>query len=261
MRIAKAMLRRDDAAALQQQIAALKSEAAEACAEIERLEAERVLADNYEAASSLDERIKRQRWVLQHADAVLPELELRVAALRQVEQAAALARHKAAVAGFVPKLSAAVEAAAEVQVAAIKLREAAVAELGESVVAATIPHLGFNGILLPDLVAAWRREVERMFAPPAAAPPRAVAPPARPKAAAAKLVIAPPAPRPTRAPRRDPPPEDPGQVAIRMLRNGVDTGDGPSVIGDTLTMMAEQGRLLVLRGCADYADRKEQAKK
>ena len=99
----------------------------------------------------------------------------------------------------------------------------------------------------------WRRDVERMFAPPAAAPPRAVPAPA--KAAAPKPPIAaPPPPRPARPPRRDPPPQDPDQVAITMLRAGVELGDGTqSVVGDHCTMMVDQARLLILRGAADYA--------
>ena len=138
------------------------------------------------------EQLKRQHWVIDHADATLPALELRLATLRAEAQAAALLRHKAAIAGFAPKLIKAVEAAAEIQVEAIKLRGAAIAELGEQAVARDIPHLAFNGILLPDLVGLWRREVERMFAPPAATrrPPAA-----HPVKAMAKPVAARPAGR------------------------------------------------------------------
>ena len=96
--------------------------------------------------------------MIERDTARIPELETRVVAAKAEKQREGLARHRAAIAGFVPQLVAAVEAAAKVQVEAIRLREAAVAELGENVVAAAIPHLAFNGILLPDLVAMWRHE-------------------------------------------------------------------------------------------------------
>jgi hypothetical protein len=210
------------------------------------------MASTQKAAEEIDRRRAELVRVADRGEQLIPLLEAQLVAAEAEKQRQGLARHRAAIAAFVPTLVKAVEAAAAAQVQAIALRQQAERELGEGVVAANIPHLAFAGLLLPDLVQMWRSEVERMFAPPAAAPPRPVAVPA--KASAPKRTIAaPPAPRPARPPRRDPPPEHPDQVAIRMLRNGVELGDGTqSVIGDECTMMADAGRLLVLRGAADY---------
>jgi hypothetical protein len=239
-------------AAAERELAELRAGIEQHQAAAQRLAADWLHAASQDAAEQFDRQRREALRCVERDTARVPEFEARVVSATAEKRRHGLARHRAAIAAFVPKLVAAVEAAAQQQVAAVKLREAAVAELGESIVAGNIPHLAFNGILLPDLVAIWRHEVERMFNPPAAAAPRPVAVRA-PKAAGAKPVIAPPAPRPTRAPRRDAPPEDPSQVQIHMLRNGVDLGDGTqSVVGDELTMMADQGRLLVLRGCADY---------
>lgn len=255
LRMVKALLKRDDAPALQQQIGALKTEAAEACAEIERLQGERALCDDYEAACAVDERIKRQKWVVAHADAVLPKLELRRSALRQLEQAAALTRHKGILCAIYPRLKAAITEAGRVQQEAMDARTAAIAELGEGLVQRELPAVAFAGFITPDLIRLWEsqndRVVEASQRKPRPAPP--APPPAKPKAAAPKPVITPPAPKRTRPPRRDPPPEDPDQVAIVMLRNGVELADGSqSVTGDTLTMLADQARQLVLQGAADY---------
>jgi hypothetical protein len=215
------------------------------------------------ATQEAAEAIERQRLeferVAKRAQLLIPQIEARRVAAKAEKQRQGLARHRAAIAAFVPELVAAVEAAARIQVEAIKLREAAVADLGESIVAAHIPHTAFAGMLMPDLCSIWSRDLLRMFAPPAAAAPRVVAPAARPKAAAAKPVVSQPLPKPApRAPRRDPPPEDPDQVSIVFLRGGVELGDGTtSVVGDTCTMMADHGRLLVLRGCADYVPKEK----
>ena len=212
-------------------------------------------ASTQDAAEEIARRRAELRRVAERGEEQIPQLEAQLVAANAEKQREGLARHRAAIAAFVPELVAAVERAAAVQLGAIKLREAAVAEPGEGVVAANIPHLAFAGILLPDLCLMWRRDVERMFAPPPAAPPRPVPAPA--KASALKPPIAaPPTPRPARPPRRDPPPQDPDQVAITMLRGGVELGDGTqSVVGDHCTMMVDQARLLILRGAADYAQK------
>jgi hypothetical protein len=261
LRLLKSAAAVDAVAEAEAELARVRAEIEQANAETQQLGQAWLTAATQEAAEAIERQRLEAERVAKRAELRIPELEAQRATAKAENQRHGLARHRAAIAGFAPTLDAAISAAAEAQVQAIKLREAAVAELGESVVAGNIPHLAYNGLLLPDLVALWRAEVQRMFSPPAAAAPRAVAPAARPKAAAPKPVVAPPAPRPTRAPRRDPAPEDPSQVAIVMLRNGVELGDGTqSVIGDECTIMADQGRLLVLRGCADYAQGRGQAK-
>lgn len=205
-----------------------------------RLAADWLHAASQDAAEQFDRQRREALRVIERDTARVPELEAQLVAAKAERRRQGLARHHAMIAAFVPRLVAAVEAAAAVQVEAIKLREAAVAELGENVVAGNIPHLAFNGLLLPDLVAMWRSGVERLFVPPAAAPPRPfVVPPAK-NSAAKRPIAAPPAPRPARALRRDPPPVHPDQVSIDLLRAGIDLGDGTqSVVGDRLTMMSD----------------------
>ena len=101
LRVVKAMLKGgDDPATLQQRIDAVKAEAAAACVEIERLQSERALAPDYEAAPAIDERVRREQWKVEHADATLPVLEREFAALRTVHQARALAHHQSIIAAL-----------------------------------------------------------------------------------------------------------------------------------------------------------------
>jgi hypothetical protein len=223
-------------------------------AEAQRFAADWLHAASQDAAEQFDRQRREALRLIERDTARMPGLEARVVAAKAEKQRQGLARHRAAIAAFVPKLVRAVEVAAEVQVEAIKLREAAVAELVENVVAATIPHLAFNGLLLPDLAAMWRHEVERMFAPPAAHAPRPVAAPAPAKASALKPIAAPPAPRPHRALRQDPPAAE-DQCAIIFIRgSGVELPDGTqAMVGDRCNVSVDEARLLVLRGVADYA--------
>ncbi len=244
----------DQVAEAEAGLRATRAEIAAARAQAHELDQAWLTASTQEAAEELARRSLELRRVAERGEKQIPQLEAQLVAAKAEQQRQGLARHRAAIAAFVPELVAAVERVAAVQVEAIKLREAANAELGEGVVAANIPHLAYAGILLPDLCAMWRQDLERMFAPPAAAPPRPV--PAPVKAAPNPPIAAPPRPRPARPPRRDPPPQDPNQVAVTMLRGGVELGDGTqSVVGDHCTMMVDQARLLVLRGAADYAQK------
>ena len=230
---------------------ALRAEIEAARAQAHELGHAWLTASTQDGAEEIARRRAELLRVAERGEQQIPQLEAQLVAANAEKQREGLTRHRAAIAAFVPELVAAVERAAQVQVQAIKLREVAIAELGEGVVAGNIPHLAFAGILLPDLCKMWRQDVERMFAPPAAAPPRPVPAPAK---AAPKPIVAPPPPRPARPPRRDPPPQDSDQVAITMLRAGVELGDGTqSVVGDHCTMMIDQARLLILRGAADYA--------
>ena len=194
----------------------------------------------------------------QRDTARLPVLEARLLTANAERRAAALARHRGVMRSLFPRLQRAIEAAAAVQVEVILARNVAIAELGEGLVSQQLPPLVFLGFLLPDLVQIWVREQRQAWSAEPRQPPAAPRPqPAKPaptKAAPKTPIAAPPTPRPARPPRRDPPPQDPGQVVITMLRDGVELGDGTqSVVGDHCTMMVDQARLLVLRGAADYA--------
>src|SRR5205823_5640029 len=83
----------DDVAALTADIGTEKTKAAEAYAEIERLGQERRAAADFEAARAIDERIARCRWQIEHADAVIPELERRLSVAKAERQAEAIVRH------------------------------------------------------------------------------------------------------------------------------------------------------------------------
>ena|SRR5215469_896270 len=127
LKIVKAMmLKRDNAADLERQIAALKSESTEALTEIDRLKSERVLAASYDDAREIDDRMRRPAWICEHAAALLPDLELRLAAVRVADQAAAIARHKSRLVELYPRLKAAILAAVDAQELVIAARREAV---------------------------------------------------------------------------------------------------------------------------------------
>jgi hypothetical protein len=253
----------DDAAALQQQIVALKTEGAEASAEIDRLKRERTQAASYDEARELDDRINRQIWITQHCAAEIPELELQLGAVRAAAQAAALARHKAALIGLYPRFKAAILAAVEAQHEVIAAREAACKDLGEGVVSRHLPNLAFAGFLMKDLVAIWQTENDRVFSELSRKPkPAAMAAPVRaalpaPAKSKAKPAVAAPAPRPPRKMRLDPFPTDDQHALVVFLNSGVDLQDGSvAAIGDQIALPAEQARQLVLRGLQSTSRRK-----
>jgi hypothetical protein len=243
----------DAVAAAETELARVRAEIEQAKAEAQQLGQAWLTAATQDAAEAIERQRLESERVAKRDEQQIPQLEARVTAAKAEKQRHGVARHRAAIAAFVPELVAAVEAAAAMQVQAIQLREAAIAELGEGAVQREIPVVGFLGLLLPDLVRDWSRSLQRMFAPAAAATPRPVASRPSPKAAAAKPVISPPPPRPARPPRRDPPPEHPDQVVVTMLRANVQLGDGSlSVVGDELTLMRDDARQLLLSGAADY---------
>jgi hypothetical protein len=247
----------DDAASLQQQIDALRREGADASAEIERLKGEAAAAPSYDEARDIEDRINRQIWVTRHCAAALPELEQRLAAARAAAQAAALAAHTRVLINLYPKLKAAILAAVEIQREVMLARQAAVAELGENMVARNLPTPAFAGFLLPDLVQIWAHENDRVFADlarkprpaPIPAPVRAALPaPAEAKAAAAAA----PAPA-KRVARHDPFPTDGREALVTFLRAGAELPDGTTAgTGDEIALPVEVARALVQRGAADY---------
>jgi hypothetical protein len=141
---------KDDAAGLQQQIAALKREGSEASEEIERLKRERALAASFEEAEETDRAIARQMWITEHCAIALPELELRLAAVRAADQAAALARHKGILVALYPRLKQALFAAVEAQHEVMAAREAACREIGEAAVSRNLPNPAYAGFLMKD---------------------------------------------------------------------------------------------------------------
>jgi hypothetical protein len=243
----------DDVAALQEEIAALKRQGAQACAEIEEIEQRRALAPSYEAALAGEDRCKQLRWQVDHCAALLPELEARLAAARAIDQAAALKRHRAIIGAFFPRLRAALIEAGRIQAEAIKARQTAAAEVGEHAVALNIPFLGYRGLVDDSLISAWCAEQERVWSQPAPSRPRPVraALPAPTKSKPPVAVAKEPATRPKRVVRHDFPTE--GQALVVFLRGGVDLEDGSvAAIGDQIALPAEQARQLVLRGAADF---------
>lgn len=252
----------DQLAAIEARLEAEKENAAAAARELEQLEQQRRLADDYDAARALDESIARARWTIERSEALIPALEgERDAALaeRRREQ---LARHKAVISKLYPRLRRAIEAAVAVQVEAIAARQAAIADLGEGLVVANIPTVTFGGLLLPDLVERWAAELDRAFAAPQSTPAPAKAPPAlaRPKpintGRGRPVGPDPPpsAPRAKRLLRRDSAAGE-GERLIMFLRSGVEVGGFQSLAGDVVTLPIETAKELVKSGAAEFTDR------
>ena len=243
----------EDFAALQHEIQRVKAEGAAACAEIERLEQERALCPSYQAALELDGRCKELRWTVDHARAVLPDLEQRLARAAAEKRQAGLARHHAIAAQCYRKLRAALVEAGRLQTEAIRAREDAVREIGEALVQLHLPIVTFRGMVTQDLLQMYFDQLDRVFDPPRPKPkPVAVQKPPAP--AKPKQAVAVPAPRPARVVRHDPFPSE-GQQLVVFIRAGTDLGDGTIAgIGDQLSLPIEQARQLVLRGAAEYVN-------
>jgi hypothetical protein len=250
---------KDDVAGLQAQLDALRAEGRDASLAIDQLKQERAQAESYELARELDDRIARQQWGVEHCAAAIPELELRLAAARAADQAAALAKHKQILIGLYPRLKAAVLAAVRAQEEVMAAREAACKACGEAAVFRSLPSIGYAGFLRGELYEVWRSENDRVFADlarqpkPAAIPaPVRAALPAPAKSTAPVAIAKEPAPRPARVVRHDFPTD--GQALVVFLRGGVELEDGRvASIGDQVAVPAAQARQLVLRGAADYA--------
>jgi hypothetical protein len=258
----------DDVAALQEEIAALKRQGAQACAEIEEIEQQRALAPSYETALAGEARVKELRWNVAHVDAMLPGLEARLAQAMADRRQAALARHRAIGAQVYGQLRSALVEASRAQAFALRAREDAIKEVGEALVQMHLPAVAFMGLLTPELLQLYFDQMDRVFAPrpkPKAAavpaPVRAALPaPAKPKAPVA--VAKEPAPRPARVVRHDPFPDGQGQALVVFLRAGVEIGDGTvATIGDQVSLPAEQARTLAQRGVVDYVTAPASAEK
>jgi uncharacterized coiled-coil protein SlyX len=246
----------DEVASIEAEIARLKAEGAAATREAERLAAAKLDAADFEAVEQLDREIAKQRWIADRAAHQLPELAARLANAQAERQRAAIARHLAERRRLYRKLRKAVEDATAVQVECIRADEQACAELGEHVARQHLPAIAFRGMLVPDLVALWTNENDRIFAapaPPAAPVPHlAESPRSAPQKQKPAAPAAPQLPPPRPHPRRDPPPDD-GQRQVVFIRFGVDLPDGSAAhVGDRVTLLADQARKLVEAGAADF---------
>ena len=131
-------------------------------------------AEDYDASLAVRKQIERTAWEIQRDETRLTDLERRITEARDREKVEAIRSHRAKVMAATVKLRAAVVAAAAGQAEVIRLREQAKREVGEHIVEREIPLTVFRGFLLPDLVAAWESELDRLAAP--RAPGRAPAP-------------------------------------------------------------------------------------
>jgi hypothetical protein len=227
-------------------------------ADTQRLGQEWLFAESQAVAEQVDRaRIEAER-VLARCAAVRPELEQRLAAAKAEKQREGLARHHAAIKAFLPTFIASVEGAAQAQVQAILLRNAAVAELSESLVQANIPSVAFLGLLVPDLVEIWATELRRSFEPPSAKP----APVARTAANGHATPALPPTPTPKRALRADPPPQTEDHRSVVFVRPYVDLEDGTGavLIGDQRTLPADVAHRQVLLGNGEFAREQKEIK-
>jgi hypothetical protein len=77
------------------QIDQVRAKGVAAHAKLERLEAARLVAEDYDAAVALGERIARVTWETDRLAALLPQLEERLGIARNAKQKDAIARHAA----------------------------------------------------------------------------------------------------------------------------------------------------------------------
>ena len=126
----------DQVAEAEAALRAVRAEIEAARAQAHELGHAWVTASTQDAAEDIARRRAELLRVAERGEQQIPQLEAQLVAANAEKQREGLARHRAAIAAFVPELVSAVERAAAVQVQAIKLREAAIAELGEGVVAA-----------------------------------------------------------------------------------------------------------------------------
>lgn len=281
-----------EVAAIAAEIEAEKRAAAEASAELDRLDEERRHAPDFDSARAVEEAIARARWQIEHAEAVMPELQRRLSVLKGQRQAAAIVKHHRAAERCYKKLRVAIDAAAAAQAEAMAAREAAAAELGEGLVQGKIPVVAFRGLLLPDLTNLWSAELDRAFSGPPPKP-KPVPPPSPAQieksldryrqrfregqryedgwmagklqdqlaAATGSASVAPlaagdnpqPAPKPKRDPRRDTKVGE-GERLVTIVRNGVDVAGFQAAIGDVLSVPIAVAEGLLRGGAADFVE-------
>ena len=175
LRMAKRAVGAETSADVRDQIAALRVKLLEAEARAADLDAGKLTVEAEEDASSMDEEAARiRRLELPRIIVRCAALERRLADIVARERAAAFDRHRKRRAEiFRKQLVPALEQLRVAQVAAIASVEDARRELGDGL-ADRIPRVHFHGIPLPDLIDAWRAEMERTMSeaprPPGRAP-------------------------------------------------------------------------------------------
>jgi hypothetical protein len=237
-----------------EEIAGLKRQGAQACAEIEEIEQRRALAPSYEAALAGEERTKELRWNVAHVDAVLPGLEARLAQAMADRRQAALARHRAIGAQVYAQLRAALVEAGQAQALALRAREDAIQEVGEGLVQMHLPAVAFMGLLTPEFLQLYFDQMDRVFAPRPKPKPVAVAPKALPKPPTKPREVissSPSAPRVARQPYRDTAPGE-GETLLQILRSGLELDDGRQcAVGDVVRVSTDKAGLLLRSGAAE----------
>ena len=263
----------EGAAELARLIEATKQSGSDAYAEIERLEAERRVADSYEAARVIDDQIERLKFEIGRLGRLLPELEERLADAKWDERLVAFDKHRRNLVAATRKAITAVEAAAAANAAVVAAHHQASQELGTHI--NSLPLQAYLGVLMPDLVSMWRRQVEpqlyqmeraELTRPPKPRPPGAPqavyrdptgvnAPPKPPVVVA----VAPPPPadppQPAREARRDPPPPD-GERQVHVIAGGdFNLPDGTRAkIGDRVNLSSKLAEIWVGKGVAEFVD-------
>jgi hypothetical protein len=245
---------KDDPAMLERQLNELRATIEKNQTDANRLAENWLSAPDGDTAEQIDRARREALRLAQRDQARIPHLEASLASARAVAQAELLARHRKILAAIYPRLRAALDLAAKIQVEAIVARNKAIAQLSEGLVAQHLAPVAYLGFLLPDLIQLWADDQDRIWAPKAPAPKPPAAQPKTTATAKANAAAQPdPAPpRPLRPLRHDPPPPE-GQASVIFLRPGIDFADGQqSLIGDTVNVPADVARALVQRGAADY---------
>ena len=183
-------------------------------------------------------------------------IEQKLAAARAAKQRSGITKHYGIMRALYPKLRAAIEAAAAVQGEIVAARQAAVGDLGEHLADLHIPKCAYLGFILPDLVALWTAEQERVWASKPASVTVQPPAPVKPPAAKPRPVIsspATPAPRAARQPIRDSAPaEGDDQKLLQILRSGVELDDGRQcAVGDVVRLRSDKAVLLLRSGAAE----------
>jgi hypothetical protein len=190
-----------------------------------------------------------------HANAVLPELEARLAQALAARHRAAIARHRAIGAEIYRKLRAALVEAGKAQALALQARADAIAEIGEGQAHLHLPVVAFMGLLTPDLLQLYFDQMDRVMAPP---PPNpvAAAPKPLPKPKARPMIEISPGAAPVRVARqpiRDSAPADDGERLLTILRNGVEVENRQLAVGDIVRIRGDLARQLLRSGAAELA--------
>jgi len=252
--IARRAIGAETVASLAEELRDVRAEERQVLAEADRLKALIPGADSFEAARELATQVAKCEWSATSASARALKLESRLAEARAREQAEALERHRVRRIALYRRLRAAIEDAAAMQAEAITADQEACRELGEQLVRRHFQPIVFRGILLPDLVALWVSETDRVLDPkpatvPATAPRRTPPAAARPASSLQHPIMAAAAggreltvgsSGPLHAPKvpDDTAPLEPGEVRVRVLKAGYPGPDGKQ---------SHMGRLIRLR--------------